>query len=147
MVCLMAWNNFDSVVFTVLIFCKKFHAHFIQLLGNQLQVKDSNRMIVLKRFGQLHDSVSISFLKYLFIFGSTGALLLGMGFLQLQYTNFSLWWLLSWIRGSRVDRLSICGSQAQLPRGMWNLLRPGMEPMFPALTRGFLTIGPPGKSQ
>ena len=29
---------------------------------------------------------------------------------------------------------------------MWDLLGRGIEPMFPALTGGFLTTGPPGKS-
>ena len=29
-------------------------------------------------------------------------------------------------------RLSSCGSRAQLLRGMWDLPRPGLEPMFPA---------------
>jgi len=30
---------------------------------------------------------------------------------------------------------------------MWNLPRPGMEPMSPALAGGFLTTAPPGKFQ
>ena len=29
---------------------------------------------------------------------------------------------------------------------MWDLPRPGIEPMSPALAGGFLTTGPPGKS-
>ena len=32
-------------------------------------------------------------------------------------------------------RLSNCGSQAQLLRGMWDLPRPGLKPMSPALGR------------
>ena len=44
-------------------------------------------------------------------------------------------------------RLSNCGSRAQLLRGMWDLPRPGLEPVSPALTGGFLTTLPPGKSQ
>ena len=40
-----------------------------------------------------------------------------------------------------------CGARAQLLLGMWNLLRPGIEPVSPALAGGFLTTGPPGKSQ
>ena len=43
-------------------------------------------------------------------------------------------------------RLSSCGSQAQLLRGMWDLPGPGIEPVFPALAGGFLTTAPPGKS-
>ena len=43
-------------------------------------------------------------------------------------------------------RLSNCGSRAQLLRGMWDLPRPGLEPVSPALAGGFLTTAPPGKS-
>ena len=42
-------------------------------------------------------------------------------------------------------RLSSCGSWAQLLRGMWDLPRPGLEPVSPALAGGFLTTAPPGK--
>ena len=42
-------------------------------------------------------------------------------------------------------RLSSCGSQAQLLRGMWDLPRPGLEPMSPALAGRFSTTAPPGK--
>ena len=42
-------------------------------------------------------------------------------------------------------RLSSCGLRAQLLRGMWDLPRPGLEPVFPALAGGFSTTAPPGK--
>ena len=42
-------------------------------------------------------------------------------------------------------RLSNCGSQAQLLRGMWDLPRPGLEPVSPALAGRFSTTVPPGK--
>ena len=42
--------------------------------------------------------------------------------------------------------LSSCGTQAYLLRGMWDLLRPGIEPVSPALAGRFLTTAPPGKS-
>ena len=42
-------------------------------------------------------------------------------------------------------RLSNCGSRAQLLRGMWDLHRPGLEPVSPALAGGFSTTAPPGK--
>ena len=42
-------------------------------------------------------------------------------------------------------RLSTCGSRAQLLRGMWDLPRPGLEPMSPALAGRFSTTAPPGK--
>ena len=41
--------------------------------------------------------------------------------------------------------LSNCGSRAQLLRGMWDLPRPGLEPMSPALAGRFSTTAPPGK--
>ena len=44
-------------------------------------------------------------------------------------------------------RLSSCGSRAQLLRGMWDLPRPGLEPMSPALAGRFSTTAPPGKPQ
>ena len=42
-------------------------------------------------------------------------------------------------------RLSNCGSRAQLLRGMWDLPRPGLEPVSPALAGRFSTTVPPGK--
>ena len=42
-------------------------------------------------------------------------------------------------------RLSTCGPRAQLLRGMWDLPRPGLEPMSPALAGRFSTTAPPGK--
>ena len=42
-------------------------------------------------------------------------------------------------------RLSNCGSRAQLLRGMWDLPRPGLKPVSPALAGGFSTTAPPGK--
>ena len=44
-------------------------------------------------------------------------------------------------------RLSSCGSRAQLLRGMWDLRRPGLEPVCPALADRFSTTAPPGKPQ
>ena len=42
-------------------------------------------------------------------------------------------------------RLSSCGSRAQLLCSMWDLPRPGLEPVSPALAGGFPTTAPPGK--
>ena len=44
-------------------------------------------------------------------------------------------------------RLSNCGSRALLLRGMWDLPRPGLEPMSPALAGRFSTTVPPGKPE
>ena len=43
-------------------------------------------------------------------------------------------------------RLRSCGMRAQLFRGIWDLPRPGFEPVSPALAGGVLSPGPPGKS-
>ena len=42
-------------------------------------------------------------------------------------------------------RLSSCGSRAQLLRGTWDLPRPRLEPVSPALAGRFSTTEPPGK--
>ena len=42
-------------------------------------------------------------------------------------------------------RLSSCASRAQLLRGMWDLPRPGLKPVSPALAGRFSTTAPPGK--
>ena len=42
-------------------------------------------------------------------------------------------------------RLSNCGSRAQPLRGMWDLPRPGLEPVPPALAGRLPTTAPPGK--
>ena len=44
-------------------------------------------------------------------------------------------------------RLSNCGSRAQLLRGMWDLPRPGLKPVSPALAGRFSTTAPPGKPE
>ena len=44
-------------------------------------------------------------------------------------------------------RLSNCGSRTQLLCGMWDLPRPGLEPVSPALAGRFSTTAPPGKPQ
>ena len=40
-----------------------------------------------------------------------------------------------------------CGSRAQLLRGMWDLPRPGLEPVSPALAGRFSSTAPPGRPQ
>ena len=81
------------------------------------------------------------------------------GYSSLRCSGFSLQWLLLLqSTGSRQAGFSSCGSravelrlsswgaQAWLLRGMWDLTGPGLEPVFPALAGGFLTMVPPGKS-
>ena len=45
----------------------------------------------------------------------------------------------------QMRRLSNRGSRAQLLRSMWDLPRPGLEPVCPALAGRFSTTAPPGK--
>ena len=45
----------------------------------------------------------------------------------------------------QMRRLSSCGSRAQVLHGMWDLPRPELEPMSPALAGKFSTSAPPGK--
>ena len=45
----------------------------------------------------------------------------------------------------QTQRLSNCGSWAQLLRGMWDLPRPELEPVSPALAGRFSTTAPPGQ--
>ena len=44
-------------------------------------------------------------------------------------------------------RLSSCGARVSLLLSMWDLPRPGLEPMSPVLAGRFLTTAPPGKPQ
>ena len=55
----------------------------------------------------------------------------------------------SLVAGHRLQtrRLSSCGSRAQLLRGLWDLPRPGLEPVSPALAGRFSTTAPLGKPQ
>ena len=111
---------------------------------------------------------------YLFIFGCIGSSLLHAGFLQLwrvgatlrcgvrasRCSGFSCCRARALgVRASVVvahglsscgtwaleRRLSSCGTQAQLLRGMWDLPGPGLEPVSPALAGRFSTTVPPGK--
>ena len=47
-------------------------------------------------------------------------------------------------RRLQTHRLSNCGSWASLLRGMWDLPRPGLEPVPPALAGRLSTTAPPG---
>ena len=92
------------------------------------------------------------------------------GYSSMTCTNFSLQWLLlaeaSHCRGFSLQSmgsgytafsscslwapdcgLRSCGSWAMLPLGMWDLPRPGTEPVSPVMTGGFLTTGSLGKSK
>ena len=69
------------------------------------------------------------------------------GHSSLWCTCLSLQWLLLLqSTGSRHAGFSSCGAWAQLLHGMWDLPRPGIEPVSPALAGRFSTTAPPGKS-
>ena len=102
------------------------------------------------------------FLKKINYFYCSGSSLLYSGFLQLWQAGATLHcgaWA-SYFRGFSCRGARALGTQAsviaahglssgpraQLLSGMWNLLRPGIEPMAPALAGGFLFTLPPGKS-
>ena len=114
------------------------------------------------------------YLFYLFIFGCIGSLLLCVGFVQLRgagatlgcgvqafhcggfsccgaqalgtQTSVVVVCGLSSCGTQALDcRLSSCGAWAQLLHGVWDLPRPGLESVSPALAGIFLTTAPPGK--
>ena len=68
------------------------------------------------------------------------------GYSPVVVPGFSLQWLLLLRSTSSRAQFSSCGTQAWLLHSMWNLPRPGTEPMSPAKAGRFLTTGPPGKS-
>ena len=55
------------------------------------------------------------------------------------------WALRVWASVVVACRLSTCGTQALVLRGMWDLPGPGLEPVAPVLAGGFLTTVPPEK--
>ena len=104
-------------------------------------------------YPQLLDSTFINLFIYLFL------AVLGLRFCARAFSNCGEWGpLFIAVRGPlttvtslvaehrlQTRRLSNCGSRAQLLRGMWDLPRPGLEPMSAALAGRFLTTAPPGK--
>ena len=64
---------------------------------------------------------------------------------SLQCTGLSLSWPLVAEHRLQTCRLSSCGSRAQLRHGMWDLPRPGLEPVSPALAGTLSTTVPAGK--
>ena len=65
---------------------------------------------------------------------------------RLSFVRASRGYCWLWCTGSRAQRLSSCGARPQLLYSMWDLPRPGIKPVSPALQGGVLTTGPPGKS-
>ena len=63
---------------------------------------------------------------------------------HMSFSSCDVWAQQLWLEAFRGQVMS-CGSWAQLPRGLWDLPRPGMEPVSLALQGEFSTTGPPGK--
>ena len=97
------------------------------------------------------------FIYYLFIYLFLAVL--GLRFCARAFSSCGEWGpLLIAVRGPftiaaslaaehrlQTHRLSSCGSRAQPLRGMWDLPRPGLEPVSPALAGRLSTTVPPGK--
>ena len=110
------------------------------------------------KFSLLYFS-SFFFLIFIYLFLAVLGLLCELGFCARAFSCCGKWGpLFITVRGPlnvaaslvvghklQTRRLSSCGSRAQLIRGMWDLPRPELEPMSPALAGRFSTTEPPGK--
>ena len=99
------------------------------------------------------------FLLFIYLFIYLFIAVLGLRFCARAFSSCGKWGpLLIAVRGPltiaaslvaehrlQTRRLSNCGSRAQLVRGTWDLPRPGLEPVSPALAGRFSTTAPPGK--
>ena len=108
----------------------------------------------MKRHGE-----NLSVYYYYFLFIYLFMAVLGLRFCARAFSSCSKWGpLFIVVRGPltieaslvaehrlQTRRLSNCGSRAQLLRGRWDLPRPGLEPVSPALAGRFSTTAPPGK--
>ena len=108
-------------------------------------------------FSELQFFVFCFFKIYLFIYLFLAVL--GLRFCARAFSRCGKWWpLFITVCGPltiaaspvvehrlQMRRLSSCGSQAQLLRGMWDPPRPGLEPMSPASSGRLSTTAPSGK--
>ena len=101
-----------------------------------------------KHFLKLINQFIYFWLRWVFVAAHGLSLVAARGrYSSLRCVGFSLRQLLLLpSTGSRRAGFSSCGSRAQLLRGMWDLPRPGFEPVSPALAGGFLTTASPGTS-
>ena len=102
-----------------------------------------------------HQQEPISWFLFFFSFCCAGSLLLQVDCLWLQRARA---FLHCGAMASHCSSFSCCRAQAlgpggsvvwllraYLPLGMWNSLRPWIEPVSLTVTGRFLTVGPPGK--
>ena len=105
------------------------------------------------------NSICIFFLIFIYLFIYLVLAVLGLCFSARAFSSCGEWGPLfiavsgpltvaaSLVAEHRLQRrrLSSCGSRTQLLRGMWDLPRPGLEPVSPALAGRLPTTAPPGK--
>ena len=141
------------VILRVLILPVYAHAMFsIFLCCLQLLSPMADRFLSTCLFFIVISLIYLLLIYYLF-FGCVGSSFLCEGFLQPRQAGATLhraaWASIaaSPVAEHRLQmrRLSSCGSRAQLFCGMWDLPRPGLEPVSPALTGRLSTTAPPGK--
>ena len=99
---------------------------------------------------QPKEGLRFSFFIFFFWLHGVFTAVLGLSRLQKVETTVQLWPTAAHrcglsCCGARTPRLQYFGPRA--PHSLWNLPKPGMEPRSPALAGGFLTAGPPRKSQ
>ena len=130
---------------------------FLCFVNNHCGAQDSDR----ERFTL---TLKTSFFLFLFLFFKLINLflfmaVLGLHFCARAFSSCGKWGpLFIAVRGPltiaaslvaehrlQTRRLSNCGSRAQLLHGMWDLPRPGLKPVFPALAGRLSTTAPPGK--
>ena len=122
--------------------------------------KDEQRMNPLRIYSLVHKfTTSFFFLKLLYLFIYLFLAVLGLRFCARAFSSCGERGpLFIAVRGPltvaaslaaehklQTRRLSSCGSRAQLLCGMWDLPRPGLEPVSPALAGRFSTTALPGK--
>ena len=99
-----------------------------------------------------------SWLHWVFVtFRGLSLVVASRGYSSLRCAGVSLWWLLTVehrLQAHGLQQLQLAGSRAQSGCGvpawllacMWNLPRPGIEPMSPELAGWFLSTAPADKS-
>ena len=87
-----------------------------------------------------------SFIYLLFLAALSLRCCVGFFLVVASGAALQLQWLLLWSAGSEACWVSTCGTWTQLLCDTWDLPRPGVKPVSPALAGGFSTTELPGKS-
>ena len=142
------------------------HAHMYKYIHHHLFLYSTENVFILVSPSPTHFHMDYSnpflffiFLNFIYLFICLFMAVLGLRFFARAFSSCSKRGpLFIAVRGPltvvaslvvehrlQMRRLSNCGSWAQLLRGMWDLPRPGLEPVSPALAGRFSTTVPPGK--